>query len=184
MPDPTSHICFRSVFAKTAWIILCKTDPDPIWMVWWGFGQIHFVWNQAGVQESSGLVSGRTQSASYQFPRFQTRFRSFTEVPDNIVPNQPGYDLVLADCASFGSNGFGPKASQCARITQLASGQCFPADPDRKWFGSGMFIGQVPVVSSYTGYKQVPKHLLLYIDRMLDSWLNQHTRELISARNT
>ena len=62
----------------------------------------------------------------------RNRFRFFTEVPDNIVQNQPGSDLVLADCASFGSNGFGPKASQCARITQPASGHSFPADPDRK----------------------------------------------------
>ena len=28
---------------------------------------------------------------------FQTRFRSSTDVPDNIVENQPGSDLVLAD---------------------------------------------------------------------------------------
>ena len=37
MPDLTSHICFSSIFPKKAWIILCKTDPDPIWMAWPGF---------------------------------------------------------------------------------------------------------------------------------------------------
>ena len=71
MPDLTSHICFSSIFPKKAWIILCKTDPDPIWMAWPGFGQMHLVWKQAGVQESSGPVSGRTQLACYQFPTFR-----------------------------------------------------------------------------------------------------------------
>ena len=39
MPDPTSHIRFSSVFPKKALIILCKTDPDLIWMAQRGFGQ-------------------------------------------------------------------------------------------------------------------------------------------------
>ena len=38
MPDPTSRVGFSSVFLKTAWIMLCKTDQDPIWMAWSGFG--------------------------------------------------------------------------------------------------------------------------------------------------
>ena len=71
MPDPTSRIRFGSVFPKTAWIILCKPDPDPIWMAWSGFVQTHLVQQQAGVQESSGPVSGRTQPARYQFPTFR-----------------------------------------------------------------------------------------------------------------
>ena len=62
---------------------------------------------------------------------FETRFGSSTDVPDNIVQNQPGSDLVLADCVRFWPNGSGPEASQCARIIRPASGQCFPADPDR-----------------------------------------------------
>ena len=71
MPDPTSCIRFRSVFPKKAWIILHKTDPDPAWMVWSGFGQTHLVWKQAGVQESSGPVSGKMQPACYQFSTFR-----------------------------------------------------------------------------------------------------------------
>ena len=71
MPDLTSCICFSSIFPKKAWIMLCKTDPDPIWMAWSGFGQTHLVRKQAGVQESSGPVSGRTQPARYQFPTFR-----------------------------------------------------------------------------------------------------------------
>ena len=62
---------FSSVFPNKAWIILRKTDPDPIWMVWSGFGQTHLVWKQAGVQESSGPDSGRTQPARYQFSTFR-----------------------------------------------------------------------------------------------------------------
>ena len=141
MPDPTSRIRFSSVFPKKAWIILCKTDPDLIWMAWSGFGQTHLVWKQAGVQESLGPGSGRTQPARYQLPHFQTRFRSSTDVPDNIVQNQLGSDLVLAACVSFWPNGSGPEASRCARIIRPVSGQCFPADPDRMRVGSSMLTG-------------------------------------------
>ena len=71
MPDPTSWIRFSSVFPKKAWITLCKTDQDPIWMAWSRFGQTHLVWKQACLQESSGPVSSRTQPARYQFPTFR-----------------------------------------------------------------------------------------------------------------
>ena len=47
------------------------SGTDPTWMAWSGFGQTHLVWKQAGVQESSGQVSGRTQPARYQFPTFR-----------------------------------------------------------------------------------------------------------------
>ncbi len=57
------------------------------------------------------------------------------------MQNQPGSDLVLADCVRFWPNGSGPEASRCARIIRPASGQCFPADPDRMRIGSGMFTG-------------------------------------------
>ena len=71
MPDLTSRISFSSVFPKKAWAILCKTDPDPSWTAWSAFCQTHLVWKQAGVKESSGPVSGRTQPARYQFPIFR-----------------------------------------------------------------------------------------------------------------
>ena len=47
---------------------------------------------------------------------FQTRFRSSTDVPDNIVQNQPGSDLVLADCVRFWPNASGLEASRCPGI--------------------------------------------------------------------
>ena len=43
VPVPTSRIRFGSVFSKKAWIILRKTDPDPISMVWSGFSR-HVYW--------------------------------------------------------------------------------------------------------------------------------------------
>ena len=148
MPIPTSCIRFSSLFSKKARIILCKTDPDPIWMAWSGFGQTHLVWKQAHVQESSGPVSGRTQLARYQFPIF--RLGSVLPQTSRIILCKIS-DLVLADCVRFwakrirsGSkpNGSGPEASQCAKIIRSASGNCFPADPDRMRIGSGMFTGQ------------------------------------------
>ena len=69
--DPTSRIRFSSVFPKKAWIILCKTDLDPIWMAWSAFCQTHLVWKQAGAQESPGPVSSNTQPIRYQFPTFR-----------------------------------------------------------------------------------------------------------------
>ena len=70
------------------------------------------VWPDASGPEASwcaGMIrtfSGRMQPACYQ-----TRFHSSTDVPDNIVQNQPKSDLVLADCVRFGPNRSGPEAS-------------------------------------------------------------------------
>ena len=83
--------CFSPKKAQT---LLCKTDPDLIWMALSGFSQTHRVRKQAGVQESSGLVSGRMSPISH----FQTRMRSSTDGPHHLVQNHPGSDLLLADC--------------------------------------------------------------------------------------
>ena len=107
------------------------------------------VWpNTSGLEASwcAGIIRpGFWQDATGPLPvsHFQTRFRSSTDVPDKIVQNQPGSNLVLADCVRFGPNGSGPEASRCARIIRPASGQCFPADPDRMRIGSGMFTGLI-----------------------------------------
>ena len=99
MPDLISLFRFGSVFVcffspKKAQTLLCKTYPDLIWMALSGFSQTHRVRKQAGVQESSGLVSGRTSPISH----FQTRMRSSTDGPHHLVQNHPGSDLLLADC--------------------------------------------------------------------------------------
>ena len=113
----------------------------PTRTAWSGFGQTHLIWKQAGVQESSGPVSGRTQPARYQFPTF--RLGSVLPQTSRIIlmQNQPGSDLVLADCVRVWRNGSGPEASHCARIIRPASGQCFPADTDRMRIRSGLFTG-------------------------------------------
>ena len=43
IPDLTCCILFSSVFPKKAWTILCKTDPDRIWMAWSWFGKTRLV---------------------------------------------------------------------------------------------------------------------------------------------
>ena len=104
------------------------------------------IWPNASSQEASrcagNIGPGFWQDATGPLPvsHFQPRFRSSRNVPDNIVQNQPGSDLVLADCVRFWPKGSGPEASQCARIIRPASGRCFPVDPDRMRIGSGMFI--------------------------------------------
>ena len=107
------------------------------------------VWpNSSGLEASwcAGIIGPgiwQDTTGPLSVSHFQTRFRSSADAPDNIVQNQPGSDLVLADCVRFWPNGSGPEASQCARIIRPASGQCFPADPDRMRMGSSTFTGEV-----------------------------------------
>ena len=92
-----------------------------------------------------------SHSVHYQFPtfplgplpvsHFHTRFPSSTYVLLDTVQNQPGYDLVLAECVRFWPNRSGPEPSRCAQIIRPASGQCFAANPDQMQIGSGMFTG-------------------------------------------
>ena len=138
---PTSRIRFGCVFPNKALTILCKTDPDPIWMAWSGFAQTRLVLKQAGVQESPGPVSGRTQQAHYQFPTFRLGCVLPQTARIILCKNQAGSDLVLADCVRFWPNVSGPEASRCATIIRPASGQCFRVDPDRMRIGSGMVTG-------------------------------------------
>ena len=141
MPDPTSRIRFSSVFSKEGMDHIVQNRPgsdvDGLVRVWP---------NAYGLEASrcAGIIwPGFWQDATGPLPvsHFQTRFRSSTDVPDNIVQNQPGSDLVLADCVRFWPNGSSPEASQRTKITRPSSGQSFPADPDRIQIGSGMFTG-------------------------------------------
>ena len=97
MLDPASRIRFGSVLPKKARIILCKTGPDPIRMVWSGFRQTVLVCKQAGVQESSGQVPAqcRHNRPATSFPHSVS---ASTDGRDHVVQNQPGSDLALADC--------------------------------------------------------------------------------------
>ena len=68
MPDPTSHIRFSSMEGMDLTVQNWpRSSLDGLVGVW----PIASVWKQAGVQESFGLVSGRTQPARYQFPTFR-----------------------------------------------------------------------------------------------------------------
>ena len=86
------------------------------------------VWLNTSSLEASWFAKiiwpGFWQKATGALPvsHFQTRIRSSTDVLDNIVQNQPGSDLVLADCVKFWPNGSGPEGSRCARIIRPASG--------------------------------------------------------------
>ena len=128
-PHPFQSRSFSKRLRRYGPIILCKTDPDPVWMVSvsvWPNRHLA-VWNQAGgVRDScqARFVAERNQPATSQFQsHFQTQ----------IWLTVPGF-----------GQGFGPEPSQCTRIIRPAYGQCFPADPDRMpLIGSGMFTGYV-----------------------------------------
>ena len=108
----------------------------------WSLDGLARVWpNLSGLEASwcAGIMwPGLWLDATGPLPvsHFKTRFGSSTDIPDNSVQNQPGSDIVLADCVSFWQNGSGPEASLCARIIRSASGQCYPADPDRMRIGN------------------------------------------------
>ena len=75
------------------------------------------IWPNAsglGTSWCAGIISpGFWQDATGPLPvsHFETRFRSSADIPDNIKQNQPGSDLVLANCVRFWPNGSGPEAS-------------------------------------------------------------------------
>ena len=131
MPAPTSCLRFSSVFSKEGMDHIAQNRPGS------GLDGLVRVWpNASGLEASwcAGIIGpGFWQDATGPLPvsHFQTRFRSSTDAPDNIVQNQPGSDLFLAGCVRFWPDGFGPEASRCARIIRPASGRCFPVDPIR-----------------------------------------------------
>ena len=126
-PHPFQFCCFQrrhgSYCAKLTWI----------WSGWPGQGLAKHVY-------TSGLEA--SWCAEIIGPGFWQWFCSSTDVPDSTVQNQPGSNLVLADCVRFWPNGSDPEASWCARIIWPTSGQCFQADPHWIQIGSGMFTGK------------------------------------------
>ena len=136
MPDPISHIRFSSVFQKEGMDHNVQHRPGS------DLDGLVRVWPNASSLVASryaGIIGpGFWQNATSPLPvsHFHTRFRSSTDVPDNTVQNQPGSDLVPANCVRFWPNGSGPEG------IRPASGQCCQADPDRMPIASGMFTGQ------------------------------------------
>ena len=132
-PDPTYRIRFISVLPQESMDYIAQNRPGLV-----------RVWPNTSGQETSRcagiIVPGFWKDATSPLPvsHLLTPFRSST---DNIVQSQPGSVLVLADSIGFWPNGSGPEESQCVRIIRPASGQCFPADPDRMRIGPDMFAG-------------------------------------------
>ena len=79
--DLTSHIQYCSILPKKARLILCKTDPNPIWMAWSHFDQMHLVQKQASVQEPSGSVLAEHNWSATTFPLSGTRLHSSIDGP-------------------------------------------------------------------------------------------------------
>ena len=101
MPDPTSRIRFGSVFSKEGMDHIAQNRPGS------DLDGLVRVWPNASGPKASwcaGIIwPGFWQYATGPLPvsHFQTRFCSSADVPDNIVQNNPGSDLVLAGCVRF-----------------------------------------------------------------------------------
>ena len=83
MLDPTTHIRFGSVLSKKAWIMLCSTDLDLIWMAWSGVGQTPMVQKHASVQESLGPVLVECDQPAACFP-FSDSVAIFHRLPSSL----------------------------------------------------------------------------------------------------
>ena len=130
---------------------MCKTDLDPIWMSWSGFGQTHLVWKLAGVQESSGPVSGRTQPARYQFPIF--RLCSVLPQTSRIILCKTSADPIEFWLTVSGLGQTDPVRKQAG--VQESSGPLLAnaSQPDWMRIGSGMFTGNT--------IRQLVRHTIL-----------------------
>ena len=101
--SPTSCIRFSSIFSNKGMDHTLQNWPGS------DLDGLVRVWPNASGQVASrcaGIIEpGFWQDAPNPLPvsHFQARFCSSTDVPDNIVQNQPGSDLVLADCVRFWS---------------------------------------------------------------------------------
>ena len=131
--DLTSCIWFGSILLKKAWIILCKTGPDPIWMAWSGFGQ--------KCARITGNGSGRMQPALLPVSLF--RLCCILPQMAQIILCSASPDLILVWQTVWGfiwPNGSGAEASQRATARFIKP---FPGDSDWMQIRSGRFTGSV-----------------------------------------
>ena len=133
MLDLTSRIWFGTILPKKAWIILCKTSPDPIWMAW----SVFFP-NTSGPGASQrariiGPCSGRTQlpAITYQFPTF--RLGCFLPQMAWVRLRNASLDLFWFWLSAFGQTDPVIKARWCARIIEPASGKHLGYGSDVNW---------------------------------------------------
>ena len=105
--------------------------PDPI--------QKHFDYGHYGQHTARiGLIVYARSNFPHPF-----QFSFFNEGMGHTVQNRPGFDLD--GLVRFWAKGSGTEANRCVRIRGFTSVQCFRADPDRMWMGSGMIIGYMSV---------------------------------------
>ena len=111
-PESARIVYARSDFSHPFQFCFSKEGMDHIAQNRPGFnldGLVRVWPNSSGLEASryAGIIwPGFWQDATglLLVSHFQTLFRSSTDVPDNIVSNQPGSDLVLADCVRFWPN--------------------------------------------------------------------------------
>ena len=107
MPDPISSIRFSSFFCFSKELrhgpYFAKTTRIGSGRPGQGLAKLIRFWSESKpvyrhhrVRFLAGCIGPLPVS------HFQTLFPSSTDVPDNIVQNQPGSGLVLADSVSFG----------------------------------------------------------------------------------
>ena len=126
MPDPAS---FSVRFSKEGMGHTMQNRPgsdlDGLARVWLHSSGLKASWC-AGIigpgfwQDATGLLL---------VSHFQTRLRSSTDVPDNSIQNQPGADLVLADCAGFWPNG--SRQSGSKPVCKNHTARFWPVLPNR-----------------------------------------------------
>ena len=126
--------------------IMTSMQPESGWIIYGLDGPVRVWPNTSGLKVSwyarlIGPSFWQDTTGPLLVSHFQTQLSSSTNIPDNIIQHQPSSDLVLSDYARFWPNGSSLEASQCAKIIQPTSAQCFPADPDQMWIGSSMFPG-------------------------------------------
>ena len=104
--------------------------PTRIQSGWRGQDLAKHVWPRSKLvymNQEARFLAGRNRPA--------TSFTLSDDLPQTsriiLYKTSPDPILVLADCVGFWPDGSGPELSQCARIIWTASGQYFPADPDR-----------------------------------------------------
>ena len=121
-PDCIYWTCWIQLLTSGSVPFLCKTGLDPIWMAWSGFGQTHLVRKHTSVQESLGPVCGNWPATSFPLSNSVTFFHGW---PGSQCENQPGSDLVLADCIRLSPTGSGPEKSWNAKMIQPVFDQYF-----------------------------------------------------------
>ena len=128
-----------SNFPYLIWLCSFKKGPDHNYCVklawircgWPGLFFAKSIWSRSKpVSKNHWAWFWQNGTSLLPVSTLQTWLCSSTDGQGHTVQNQPGSDLVLADCVMFWPNRSDLEASWHARIIGPTSGQCFWADPD------------------------------------------------------